>query len=69
MNGQKYFKQAIELGVLSDNPNDTNYAGLFMLMCVVNEGDYNEVIEFKNINDRRYKYLDIWSRNGFSGDY
>lgn len=48
------FKVAIENGLLSDNPNATNYAGLYMFMGVSNAGSLNEALLFKNINTREY---------------
>lgn len=48
------FRIAIENGLLSDNPNDKNYAGLYMFMGVTNAGSLNEKLLFKNINTREY---------------
>lgn len=43
------FKHAIKTGVLSENPQDTNFIGMYMYMFAEN-GQYF----FKNIITRRY---------------
>ena len=43
------FKEAIESGVLSDNPNADNFAGKYMYM-----GTYGTKDQFKNIVTRKY---------------
>lgn len=48
------FRIAIENGLLSDNPYDPNFAGLYMFMGVSNAGSLNEKLLFKNINTREY---------------
>jgi len=48
-NSQKVFKEAIEEGILSNNPKDSNYAGKYMYM-----GHWDEIAQFKNINTREY---------------
>ncbi len=48
------FKIAIENGLLSDDPNAHNYAGLYMYMGIENHGTDNELLTFKNINTRHY---------------
>jgi hypothetical protein len=48
------FTIAIENGLLSSNPNDQNYAGLYMYMGVQHQGTDKEVLLFKNINTREY---------------
>jgi|APHig6443717497_1056834.scaffolds.fasta_scaffold06864_5 hypothetical protein len=48
------FTIAIENGLLSSNPNDHNYAGLYMYMGVQHQGTDKEVLLFKNINTREY---------------
>jgi hypothetical protein len=48
------FKIAIENGLLSDDPNAENYAGLYMYMGIENHGTDRELILFKNINTRQY---------------
>ena len=49
---QEQFETAIHLNVLSINPKDINYAGLFMFMGMDPEG----VSLFKHINTRKYGY-------------
>jgi hypothetical protein len=51
------FRIAIENGLLSGNPNDKNYAGLYMFMGVSDAGTLNEALLFKNINTREYLKL------------
>ena len=48
-NSQEVFKEAIKEGILSNNPDDTNYAGKYMYM-----GHWDGVAQFKNIDTRQY---------------
>ena len=48
-NAQDAFNQAIKDGILSADPKDERFAGLFMYM-----GTENGIDLFKNINTRKY---------------
>ncbi len=57
MTSNSAFKIAIENGLLSNNPNDQNYAGLYMFMgweTVDQAHSLNPKLLFKNINTREY---------------
>lgn len=49
MNPVDAFNAAIKSGALSDNPSDSNYAGLYMYM-----GNEGSLMLFKHINTREY---------------
>lgn len=50
-NARKVFDEAIALGILSDDKNDSNFAGNFMYM-----GTKNGIHQFKNIFTRKYGF-------------